>query len=119
LIDGKRGIVANDRRQARQERPAVRTPLDTRFLVPHLTAISTHERPDQNGNPCNRYDDALCHEQPPQIVGMHAQERHAHQPEQEKANHRIRLDALVFADRILQRQETRPYSANHDSHLET
>jgi hypothetical protein len=46
---------------------------------------------------------------------MHAQERHAGTPKQEKRHQRIRLDALALRNRVAQSQERRPYGANHDA----
>lgn len=44
---------------------------------------------------------------------MHAQKRQRKQPKDEKADHRIRLNALRFGDSIVERQKRRPDGANH------
>jgi len=105
LVHRQRSVVSNNRRQAAQKRPRVRAPFNRSFLVPHLSSIRAHKSPDQNRDPRNRHNDALRHEQPAQIVRMHAQERHTQQPKQKEANHRVRLDTLVFTYRVLQRQD--------------
>jgi hypothetical protein len=47
---------------------------------------------------------------------VHAQKRHTRDPEDEEANQRIGLDALVLGNRVLERKETRPNSRNHNAH---
>lgn len=113
LVDGQRGVVPDDAGQTREESPRVRGPRQRRFLVPHLPAVGRHKRPYQNRDPCNRHNRALRHEQPTQVIRMHAKKRDLEQPENEKGNHGIGLDALALGDGVLQRQETRPDGGNH------
>lgn len=83
-------------------------------MIPHISAIRCLERPDQNRNPRNWHNDALSHEQPAEIIRMHAQKWQTDQPEDEKADHGIRLDTLTLRNRVLEGQERRPNRTNHD-----
>ena len=44
---------------------------------------------------------------------MHTQKRHRDEPKEEKANHRVRLDALRFRDAIVECQEGGPDCSDH------
>jgi hypothetical protein len=117
LVHGQRSIVSNNTCERRQEAPGVRTPRQRSLLVPHLsTTPGAHKRPDQNRNPRNRHDDALSHEQPPQLIRMHDQKRHTAQPEDEEANHGRSIDALTLWNAVVQRKKRRPDGTYHDAH---
>ena len=47
---------------------------------------------------------------------MHDQKRDTAQPEEKKANHRRRINALGQRNGVFERKETRPDGAQHDAH---
>lgn len=116
LVDRQRGIVSNDGSQRRQKAPRVVASLERGRLLPHVAVpLGRNKGPDENGDPGNGHDDALGHEEPPQLVRVHEQKRHASEPEQEEADHGGRVDALAGWNGVLEGEKRGPDGANHDA----
>lgn len=116
LVDRKCGVISDNGRQRRQKAPRVSTAFQCSGLLPHVAAaVGRDKGPDQNGDPCNRHNDTLGHEEPSQLVGVHDQKGQAAEPEEKETDHGGRVDALALWNVVLHGQERGPDGANHDT----
>lgn len=118
LVDTESGIVSQNRGHIRQKQPAIFGPRDRRFLLgkDRTTTFLNCKGPDQDPNPGHRNQDGLDGEQPPQLIGMHAQKGELNDPKDQKGHHSRGRDPLRCRDGIFHIQITGPNGPDHHSH---